>query len=346
MKASGAKNMTAISKIGIGPMSEEVVEAVFRYAENYNVPLMLIPSKNQIDWDGGYVNNWTTRQFADYASNLKQKYPKAKVYLCRDHCGPGFKSTAKNAIKDVYQTIDNDLENNFDLIHIDFCHHPGYRNQVFEESKRAIDYILKQKPDILIEVGTDENSGTILSGASQDIRKVEEEMKFFTQIAPIHFFVCQTGSLVKEVNQVGKFNQNFMQLTRQLAQVYRVNLKEHNADYIDADTISQRRGLIDAVNVAPQYGVLQTKITIQKAAIYGIDYTDFLDESLRSGKWRKWLHHNDENNKFLCALIAGHYVFGSDAYKKLYEKISRHENLREEIINAVMKNIHLYHQSL
>jgi hypothetical protein len=171
-------------------------------------------------------------------------------------------------------------------------------------------------------------------------------MKFFTALAPVHFFVCQTGSLVKEINQVGKFNKDFMQLVRQLADVYRLNLKEHNADYIDAASIKQRRGLIDAVNIAPQYGVLQTKITIQKAATYGIDYTDFLDESYKSGKWRRWLHLSDEGNKLLCAIIAGHYVFRSDAYKKLYEKISRHEDLREEIMGAIMKNIHHYNQSL
>ena len=335
--------MSAISKIGIGPMSEEVIEAVFRYSQNENTPLLLIASKNQIDWDGGYVNNWTTKEYTNYTAALKKKYPNAKVYLCRDHCGPGFKNSD---LKDVYHTIDADIEHDFDLIHIDFCHFPGYRNQVFEESKKAIEYLLKQKPDMLIEVGTDENSGTILSSGSQDIRKVEEEMKFFTQIAPVHFFVCQTGSLVKEVNQVGKFNQNFMQLARQLADVYHVNLKEHNADYIDAESIKQRHGLIDAVNIAPQYGVLQTKITIQKATTYGIDYTDFLDESYKSGKWRRWLHQNDEQNKLLCAIIAGHYVFESPAYKKLYEKISRHEDLRGEIINATMKNIHHYNQSL
>lgn len=44
-------------KLGIGALSSEIIEAVFRYSNNNLIPLMLIASKNQIDWDGGYVNN-------------------------------------------------------------------------------------------------------------------------------------------------------------------------------------------------------------------------------------------------------------------------------------------------
>ena len=36
-------------KIGIGPMSSEVIEAVYKYSSINNKELMLIASKNQID---------------------------------------------------------------------------------------------------------------------------------------------------------------------------------------------------------------------------------------------------------------------------------------------------------
>ncbi len=331
--------MPPISKIGIGPMSSEIIEAVFRYSETNATPLMLIASKNQIDWDGGYVNTWTTRQYADYISKLKKQYPKAKVYVCRDHCGPGFKNDDLN---DVYKTIDDDIENDFDLIHIDFCHFDGDKNRILEASEKTIRYILKQSPQTLIEVGTDENVGAHLTDAS----RIEEEMKFFTSIAPIHFFVCQTGSLTKETNQTGDFNSAFLTKIKEVANRYHLFLKEHNGDYLSVDSIKKRRGLIDAINVAPQYGLLQTYLTLQKCTLYGIDPGEFLDDAYLSNRWRKWLYRNDKENKFLCSLIAGHYVFSGDAYRTIYDKINQHENFKETVINEMVKNFDLYVKNL
>ena len=189
-------------------MSPEIIEAVYRYSEIYSEPLMLIASKNQIDWDGGYVNNWTTSAYVAYAGSMKQKYPKAKVYLCRDHCGPGFKN---DDLKDTYKTLDDDINNGFDVIHIDFCHFIGSYEEKLEASSKAILYSLEKNPNLIIEIGTDENKGDFLSGTSN----IEKEIQFFQAIAPIHFFVCQTGSLIKEVNQVGGFNQEFLKQTKQ-----------------------------------------------------------------------------------------------------------------------------------
>ena len=28
-----------------------------------HIPITLIPSRRQIEWNGGYVNNWTTESF-------------------------------------------------------------------------------------------------------------------------------------------------------------------------------------------------------------------------------------------------------------------------------------------
>lgn len=331
--------MKDIGKLGIGPMSEEVVEAAFCYSEEKNVPLMLIASKNQVDFDGGYVNDWTTRQYADFIKSQKEKFPKAKITVCRDHLGPGFKN---DELTDVYQTIDSDLENGFDLIHVDFCHFKGSYEQILDESKKAIEYILEKKPNTLLEVGTDENKGAYLN----NLEKVEKEMRFFKSLAPLQFFVCQTASIVKEAHQAGGFNEKFLLDVRKLATKYDIGLKEHNCDYIEAENIKKRKNLIDAVNVAPQFGVIQTMLTLQKAYTYGLDPAEFLDSAYQSGRWKKWLSKNSADNKFLCSVIAGHYVFSSAAYKKLYEKISKHENLRQAIILEQMKNFDVYIKNL
>lgn len=329
----------AISKLGFGPMSSEIIEAVFRFSEKNQEPLMLIASKNQIDWNGGYVNNWNTKEFMCFVSGLKQKYSSAKVYVCRDHCGPGFKD---KDLRDTYKTIDNDIENGLDLVHIDFSKLQGDYDDILKESKKAIEYIQKIKPEVLIEVGTDENKGEFL----EDISKIENEMKFFTSIAEVQFFVCQTGSLIKEINQIGSFNVEFIKKVRETADKYNVFLKEHNADYLDSGQIKTRKGLIDAVNVAPQYGVIQTMLTFHKALNYGIDIKDFLQEAYQSRRWEKWLDTNTSDNKLLCSVIAGHYVFSSDAYKRLCEGINKYENFRESIVSEIMKNFKVYYDNL
>jgi hypothetical protein len=327
------------SKLGIGPMSSEIIEAVFRYSEKESEPLMLIASKNQIDWDKGYVNTWDTAEYMVYISELRKKYSKSQVYICRDHCGPGFKN---NDLTDVYKTIDSDIENGFDLIHIDFCHYQGSHEDILVQSKKAIDYILKKNPKMLIEVGTDENKGEFL----EDLGKIKIEMDYFSKIPNVIFYVCQSGSLIKEINQVGDFNSDFITKVRKLADQYKLGLKEHNADYLDSNKIGLRKGLVDAVNVAPQYGVLQTQLTIQKCLTYGIDFEEWLEIAYQSGKWGKWLHNNNSDNKFLCSVIAGHYNFSTPSYEKIYKQISKHENFREEIIQTMMNNFKMYSNNL
>src|SRR3989344_7135550 len=327
--------MQNIGKLGVGPMSPQIVEAVFAYSQNHRAPLMLIASKNQIDWDGGYCGNWTTKEYAEYLKTMKRQYSKAQVFACRDHLGPGFKN---DDLSDVYKTMDADIENGFDLIHVDFCHFKGSRKELLAQSKKAIEYIISKKPGMLLEVGTDENSGAFLN----DVEAIEKDMEFFSAVAPLQFFVVQTGSLVKEQNQIGRFNAEFIAKVKDRAKNYNVNLKEHNGDYIEQVEIQKRKGIIDAINVAPQFGVLQTVLTLQKCHTYGIDFTDFLNEAYQSGRWKKWLHKNTAENKYLCAIISGHYVFAKDAYRRLAEKINAYEDLKKIIIQEMAKNFDLY----
>src|SRR5436309_3387600 len=104
MKKSPKKEITA--DLGIGPMSSEAVEAVFRYSNFHRKQLMLIASKNQVDWNGGYVNKWTTKAYMEFVQKMRKAYPQADVLVCRDHCGPGF--NGNHDLKDVYKTIEDD----------------------------------------------------------------------------------------------------------------------------------------------------------------------------------------------------------------------------------------------
>ncbi len=325
----------SLAKLGIGPMSSEIIEAVFRYSDIKGEPLMLIPSLSQINFKGGYVNSWTTANFVDFVAQMAKKYPQALVYLCRDHCGPGFNS---DSLIVVQKNIEDDINNGFNLIHIDFSKLKGSYEDILTESKKAILNIKTKNPKVMIEVGTDENIGAFLN----DLERIENEMKFFTSLSQIEFFVCQTGSLIKEINQRGSFNIEFLQKVKEKADKFNLALKEHNADYLEGSLISQRKGIISALNVAPQCGVLQTQLTIQKCLFYGIDFTDFLEEAYQSQKWMKWLDKNQPLNNFLCSVIAGHYVFAGKAYRRLFDKINQKENFQETLISYFMDYINYY----
>lgn len=325
----------SLSKLGVGPMSSEIIEAVFKYSHTKVEPLMLIPSLSQINFKGGYVNSWTTSQFMEFVAQMRKKYSQAVIYACRDHCGPGFNS---DSLIDVQKNIDDDISNGFNLIHIDFSKLKGSYEDILSESKKAILNIKAKNPQVMIEVGTDENTGLFLS----DLDRIENEMKFFTSIAEIEFFVCQTGSLIKEINQRGSFNASFLGRVKGKADKFNLALKEHNADYLDSVSIKKRKDVIGALNIAPQCGVLQTQLTLQKCLFYGIDATDFLQEAYDSRKWEKWMDKNQPSNMFLCSVIAGHYVFSRKAYKELFEKISQKENFQETLINYFTDYINYY----
>lgn len=330
--------MSLLSNLGVGPMSPEIVEAVFRYSHFRRRQLMLIASKNQIDYRGGYVNKWTTKEYAAVVNEMKKKYPNSDVKLCRDHCGPGFNGIFE--LEDTYATIKDDIENGFDLIHIDFCHFKGTKEEMLEESKKAIEYCLRLNPKILLEIGTDENYGANYS--VPNLFEIEHEIDFFKKFCNPEFYVVQTGSLVKEIFQVGTFNKSFIEKISPMIRQKGIKLKEHNDDYLTKEKISLRNGLVDAMNVAPQFGVVQTNLIFTKCLIYGIDITEFLDECYRGGRWKKWMHTNNAENKFLCSLIAGHYHFTSESYKKIISELEKREDIHETIINAIMEIIEHY----
>jgi hypothetical protein len=318
-------------ELAVGPMSIETVEAAFRYSHFHRAPLMLIPSKSQVDRDGGYVNNWTTKSFMGFVQEMRRAYGNANVKVCRDHCGPGFNGNAD--ITDTYNTIEDDIKSGFDLIHIDFCHFQGTKDEQREATKKAIEYCLSLNPSIEIEIGTDENTGANYS--LPNLAEWESEIDYFKTFCSPRFYVVQTGSLIKEINQVGTFNKPFVEQVAKMLAGKGLKLKEHNADYLSKDEITQRRGIVDAQNIAPQLGVIQTQIILTKSLMYGVRLDDFIDTVHEGGKWKKWMSKNTPENKMLTVMIAGHYHFMSPAYQKIIEELAKREDIKETIMSQM-----------
>ena len=133
-------------KYFIGPMSKNVVDTIIEFCNETNSTIGLIPSRRQVEWDGGYVNNWTTKEFTEYVRSKTNK-----ILLVRDHSGP----KQGQVEDDGYFSLGRDCDH-LDIIHID----PWKQHQVFsdglEETIKMIKYCYTLNPNIQYEVGTEE----------------------------------------------------------------------------------------------------------------------------------------------------------------------------------------------
>ena len=83
-------------KFFIGPMSKNIVDSIVEFTNETNNKIGLIPSRRQVEWNGGYVNNWTTKEFAKHSN---------KLILKRDHAGPGQGYTDDNGYRSTESSI-------------------------------------------------------------------------------------------------------------------------------------------------------------------------------------------------------------------------------------------------
>jgi hypothetical protein len=318
------------AKLGLGPMSSEAIEAVFRYSQREMRELMFVTSRNQIDYSGGYVNNWRTSDYARFLRSMRHRYPGSRVTVCRDHCGPGF--NGRSDLEDTYRTIESDIDAGFSLIHVDFCHHGRNRREQMAASKSAIEHCLRLDPSVLLEVGTDD---TNISCRATDLRELRDEVAFFADFCRPEFYVVNTGALVKETRQTGTFNKPFAEEVAALLKVFGFRLKEHQCDYLSQQDLALRKGIVDAMNVAPQLGTVQTSIVLHECLRHGIETDELTTEVFKGGRWKKWMLDGTLAEPTYCTRIAAHYHFASDSYKRLIERLSTVTDIHTTILDAL-----------
>jgi hypothetical protein len=322
-------------EMAFGPMSPEIIESVYRYSSDQDITLMLIASRNQIDYERGYVMD--TDEFGETLGEMEHKYPLADVMPCRDHCGYGFAPKEYDTLDSIKETICTDIDNGFQLIHIDLCHSEASYEKQLKETCDLIQFARDEKDDIMIEVGTDENTGD----CEFDLSKVKKELCLFQEYEPT-FYVAQTGSLVVENYNEDNFKPEELKVLSDLAKFYGTRLKEHNADYLSEDQLAKRIGIVGGVNIAPQLGVVQTTTVLNLCNIYGVDTGRFKKLVQSNGNWKKWMSRVPVLADKL--LLAGHYHFASDEYKEIIDQLP--DETEELIIENVMKVIEHYERNL
>ena len=278
-------------KIFIGPMSKNVVDVVCEL--NKEFPIALIPSRRQIEWDGGYVNNWTTKEFSQYAQN---------ILLKRDHSGPGQGYNDD----DGYVSLKEDCKY-FDLIHIDpWKKYPKYSDGL-KWTINMINFCYKENPNIQFEIGTEE---AIRRFEPKELNQLVIDL-FLTLdpkvFAQIKYLVIQSGTSLKGNLNTGYYDKDRLLEMVKVAKEWNLLSKEHNGDYIPAELIKEKMNLgLDSINIAPEFGLLETNSYLKE----GIDIDKFWKICYDSKRWIKWVDDSFDpiNQKEDLIKICGHYV--------------------------------------
>tara|TARA_B100000965_G_C19581054_1_gene753542 strand:+ start:516 stop:1676 length:1161 start_codon:yes stop_codon:yes gene_type:complete len=368
------KNKTAL---GVGPMSKNCVDATIELSNKYNVPIMLIASRRQIDsefFGGGYVNKWSTKIFSEY---VKKNDKKGNIILARDHGGPWQNShelenkyNIKKAMQSAKKSFEEDILNDFKIIHIDTSIQPSGKkistskslDRFYELFEHCLTFANKNKKEIEFEIGTEEQSGSTntpdeLEFTLQKVTTFCKKKKFKKPI----FVVIQSGTKVSETRNIGSFEsplriENELAVEIQLPkmiEICRKNnffMKEHNADYLTDHSLTLHPKLgIHAANIAPEFGVGETKalIKILKENNLKKELDLFLEISFKSKKWKKWLIPGSNISDLEKSIISGHYIFSDYKFLLLKEKlkkifIKKNINLDKYLRDRIKKLVYRY----
>ena len=283
-------------KYFIGPMSKNIVDAIVEFCANTGNTIGLIPSRRQVEWDGGYVNNWTTEEFSKYVTTLP---------LQRDHGGPG----QGNNDDDGFESLVYDAKH-LQLIHID----PWKKYPDFAEGLKwtanMIEYCDRINSNIVYEIGTEE---AIRPFNADELERLIVALK--QDLMPgtfnkIKYLVIQSGTSLKGTNQTGNYDSQRLKEMITVARKYKLISKEHNGDYIPVEVIKEKFSLgLDCINIAPEFGLIETSTYLEEMKDEKL-FERFWQICYDSKKWVKWVSPSFDPyyNREQLVKICGHYV--------------------------------------
>ncbi len=293
-------------KYYIGPMSKNVVDCVIEHGQQHSVGL--IPSRRQIDYCGGYVNQWNTFEFAEYVRNSS-----SSVLLCRDHGGDNQGTEPDNGLESF---ISDSVC--FDLVHVDPFRVSTSIKNAADKTIGIIKRLSIQNPDLMFEVGTEEA-----------IFKYEpEQLTWFLtylsmelteeQFHQIKYAVVQSGTRLdlSTRTNIGNFNNKRLDKFIQVVKSFDLMSKEHNGDYLtDSFDVEVRfeRGL-DAINIAPEYGQVESEYYLEQCKKDGELFEELFVICYNSGKWKKWVKDINRISKDQLIMTCCHYVLSDQQF--------------------------------
>ncbi len=361
--------------LGVGPVSVNCVDAAIELANEHEVPILLIASRRQIDseeFGGGYVNNWTTAEFAGYVIDRDKK---GKILLARDHGGPWQSSKEKDAKLSLRRAMESakssyraDLEAGFQVLHIDpsvDVHGQPDVDEVLDRIFDLYEFCWSQaqqlRQEVIFEIGTEEQSGSTNTQEELDytLSAVQQFCKK-NHLPQPSFVVIQSGTRVMETRNRGSLDSPVrvadelppeIQLPKMIETCnrYGILMKEHNTDYLSDEALQWHPRLgIHSANVAPEFGVSETRALVSVLEDNGLSKLAdrFLQLAYDSSKWDKWMLSNTHATDRDRSIIAGHYVFSkpecaelkAEATRELAHKgIELEQHLKQQIKQSILR---------
>lgn len=328
--------------LGVGPMSQNCIEAVSSVASSYKIPILLIASRRQVEaleLGGGYV--CTTQELGDKTQKIDYSTGDQYVYLARDHGSLWQGSNEENlnhqeALERAIQSYFADIDSGFDIIHID----PSLKSRPYDEVIRDVYYLYNVCEayakycgrDIIYEVGTEEHGGHTTT--TENFERFVKDVK---SLPKVKFVVGNMGLYVKELENVGHFDDKKAKELVDICNQNNLFLKGHNVDYVPFEVLKKKNALgVHSINVAPEFGVEETKFILDNVTL--TERNKFLEIAYNSGKWRKWMKDSTTpHSKEYLATICGHYVFNHPEILKMLwaQPISFHERCQELLENRI-----------
>lgn len=281
-------------KYFVGPMTKNVVDSILEFSEETDNVIGFIPSRRQVEWDGGYVNNWTTKQFAEYVNG--------RLPIKRDHSGPGQGYTDD----DGFESLKEDCKY-LDYIHIDpWKKYPKYEDGL-EWTVKMIEFCYDLNPNIQYEIGTEQAIREF------DVDELDTLVSDINKRLPFQIFkkithlVIQSGTSLKGNVNTGEYNSERLEGMVEVTSKWGLISKEHNGDYIPTELIKEKMSAgLDSINIAPEFGLIETISYIES----NIDIDKFWKICYDSNRWVKWVDDSFDpiNQKEDLIKICGHYV--------------------------------------
>lgn len=321
----------ALFTLYIGPMSKNVVDAVIELSNKDNVNIGFCASRRQIEYNGGYVNNWTTDRFAQYVNKRS-----TKNILVRDHGGPG-------------QGIGNDdafVSFKYDAKFMDIIHVDPWKN--FDDIEDAMDktaeYIVfcnNINDKCLYEVGTEE---AIRKITVQELSRFLNGLKLRLNkdvFEKILYVVIQSGTSLQEDRNTGEYDETRLKEMINVCKKFSVLSKEHNGDYLSGTIIKEKFDLgLDAINIAPEFGIIETLCILDRINDNTKLFNEIYKLCYESGKWKKWVSDDFDptSNKSQLIKICCHYIFSNKRFEKIME-LDLFDGINDEIKSKIKKRI-------
>lgn len=329
------------SKLGISAVSRWVIDAALDYAERERVALMIVASRNQVE-DASVGAGYTAFTSSELVHYVRSRGPGYGL-VCRDHGGPYFSAddvglAPAEARERAVASLRGDIAAGFDLLHVDWSKSTG---DVLRETIDVVQELRSAAGDrVRFEIGTDETDGGV-----DEVDTFEANLARWTEcLGPTEFVVGRTGSLVRERFQVGHFAFGTVRRLTGAAHAAGFRFKEHNADYLPQQDITLRPAAgVDAVNIGPELGVIETS-TVARLAMTngaGAELKTFLRRVVDSGKWRKWMYGKNPSPT-MKAMVAGHYCQSSPEYQELLAVLKDRVDVESKVKAELSARIDCY----